>query len=150
MESICGVDCNVCRYGNKNGCKGCKETNGCPFGKQCFIAKYILMGGKENYELFKEQLIEEINSLEIPGMPKINNLNQINGSLVNLSYPLPNGVPVKLLNDKDIYLATQVKSEYNDGSIVRCFGVVVNMGFVLISEFGPNGEDPDLILFKKR
>ena len=41
MESICGADCNSCGYGKNNNCKGCSESNGCPFGKQCFIAKYI-------------------------------------------------------------------------------------------------------------
>ena len=37
MESICGVDCETCEYGEKLKCKGCKETAGCPFNKKCFI-----------------------------------------------------------------------------------------------------------------
>ena len=53
MESICGADCSNCGYGKNNNCKGCRITKGCPFGKQCFVAKYILTGGKENYENFK-------------------------------------------------------------------------------------------------
>ena len=150
MESICGADCSNCEYGKINKCKGCKNTNGCPFGNQCFVAKYILTGGKENYELFKKQLVEEINSLEIPGMSKIDDLNPLNGSFVNLEYMLPNGEYVKLLNDNDIYLGNQVESEFNNGEIIRCFGILANMDFILVSEYGANGDNPELILYKKR
>ena len=150
MESICGANCNDCGYGKNNNCKGCKETNGCPFGKQCFIAKYILTGGKENYELFKKQLVDEINNLNIEGMPKIDDLNPLNGSFVNLSYPMPNGESFKLLYDDDIYLGNQVESEFNDGEIIRCFGILANMDFILVSEYGINGDNPELIMYKKR
>ena len=150
MESICGADCKNCGYGKNNNCKGCMQTKGCPFGKQCFVAKYILTGGKENYELFKNQLIKEINELNIPGMPKIKELNPLNGTFVNLHYPLPNGQNVQLLDDNDIYLGTQVESEFNNGDIIRCFGILANMSFILISEYGANGSNPEIILYKKR
>ena len=149
MSSICGAECEGCGFGKNSNCKGCKETNGCPFGKQCFIAKYILTGGKEHYEQFKETLIKEINTINIPGMPKINELYPLNGSFVNLSYPMPNGNPLKLLDDSDIYLGTQVECEFNDGDLIRCFGIVANMNFILISEYGPNGTDPELLIYKK-
>ena len=150
MDSICGANCNDCCYGKNNNCKGCKETKGCPFGKQCFIAHYILVGGKENYELFKKQLIDEINSLNIVGMPKINDLRPLNGSFVNLNYPMPNGENVKLLYDNDIYLGNQVESEFNDENIIRCFGILANMDFILVSEYGVNGDNPEIVLYKKR
>ena len=150
MESICGADCSNCGYGKNNNCKGCKVTQGCPFGKQCFIAKYILTGGKENYEAFKLQLINEINTLDISGIPKINELSPLNGCFVNLSYPMPNGKTVKLLNDNDIYLGNQVESEFNDGEIIICFGILANMDFILISEYGENGDNPEIIIYKKR
>lgn len=150
MKSICGVDCNNCEYGKINNCKGCIQTNGCPFNKQCFIAKYILTGGIENYEIFKKQLIKEINDLNILGMPKIDDLNPLNGSFVNLSYVLPNGQNIQFLDNNDIYWGNQVESEFNNGEIIRCFGVLANMNFILISEYGPNGESPELIIYKKR
>ena len=150
MESICGADCSNCSYGKNNNCNGCKVTGGCPFGKQCFIAKYILTGGKDNYEAFKLQLLNEINSLDIPGMPKIKDLNPLNGTFVNLSYHMPNGEFVRLLDDNEIYLGNQVECEFNDDSIIRCFGIVANMKFILISEYGPNGDNPELIMYKKR
>ena len=150
MESVCGADCNNCGYGKNNNCKGCKATGGCPFGKQCFIAKYILTGGMENYEIFKSRLINEINDLHIEGMPKIDSLNPLNGSFVNLAYPMPNGKSAKLLDDNDFYLGNQVECEFNDGEIIRCFGIVANMNFILVSEYGANGDNPELIIYKRR
>ncbi len=150
MESLCGADCSNCGYGKNNNCKGCKETNGCPFGRQCFIAKYILTGGKDNYDAFKQQLIKEINNLNVSGMPKISDLTPLNGSFVNLSYPMPNGENVNLLEDDDIYLGTQVENDFNDGELIRFFGIVANMSFILISEYGANGDNPEIIIYKKR
>ena len=150
MESICGADCNNCGYGKNNNCKGCKNTNGCPFGTQCFIAQYILTGGKDQFEVFKNQLIDEINDLHVSGMPEIKELIPLNGAFVNLKFPMPNGEEYQFLKDNDIYLGTQVESEFNDGEILRCFGIVANMNFIIISEYGENGENPELIIYKKR
>lgn len=150
MEAICGADCSSCGYGKNLKCKGCKETKGCPFGKQCFIAKYILTGGKDNYEIYKKQLIDEFNSLNIDGMPKIKELYALNGSFVNLEYTLPNGKNVKFLNDNEIYLGNQVECEFNDGELIRCFGLVAGMDFLLVSEYGANGDNPEIIIYRKR
>ena len=150
MKSLCEADCDNCGYGKSHNCRGCIETNGCPFGKQCFIAKYILTGGKESYEQFKKQLIDEINEICIPGMPKITDLNPLNGSFVNLSYPIPNGQSIQLLNNDEVYLGNQVESEFNNSEIIRCYGILANMNFILISEYGPNGDNPELIFYKKR
>lgn len=150
MESICGADCKNCEYGKNNNCKGCANTKGCPFGKNCFIAAYILAGGKENYELFKKELIKEINSLNIPGMPKINELYPLNGSFVNLNYPMPSGKEIQILDNNEIYLGNQVECEFNNEEIIRCFGVLANTNFILVSEYGPNGENAEIIVYKKR
>lgn len=150
MKSICGADCENCGYGKNSGCKGCENTNGCPFGKQCFIASYIKLSGMENYMAFQNQLIEEFNSLNIDGMPKISQLFPLNGAFVNLAYPMPNGKHVKLLDDNEIYLGNQVECEFNDGSIVKCFGLVAGMDFLLVCEYGENCTDPEIIVYKKR
>mgnify|MGYP004531487357 CR=1 FL=1 len=150
MDSICGANCNDCEYGKNKNCNGCRKSNGCPFGNQCFIAKYILTGGKENYEIFKNQLIDEFNSLNISGMPKIKELFPLNGSFVNLKYPLSSGNTVEFLNNDEIYLGNQVECEFIDGELIRCFGLVANMDFLLVSEYGANGENPEIILYKKR
>lgn len=150
MKSVCGADCLNCGYGKNGTCKGCSETCGCPFGKQCFIYKYIKTGGLENFNAFKKSLMAEFNELNIPGMPKITELYALNGAFVNLAYPMPNGMEMKLLDDKEIYLGTQVECEFNDGSIFRCFGLVAGMDFLLVSEYGVNCQDAQIVVFKKR
>lgn len=149
-KSMCGADCTNCGFGRDNNCKGCIASKGCPLGKQCFVYKYIKTGGKENYELFKKQLIDEINVLNIPGMPAVNELYAINGSYVNLAYPMPNGYEVKLLDDNEIYLCNQVECEFNDGESLKCFGIVVGMDFLLVAEYGENCMNPELVVFRKR
>lgn len=149
MKSICGADCNNCGYGKNNKCKDCTESKGCPFGKQCFIYKYIKNGGTENFGLFKKQLIDEFNSLNIAGMPKIDDLFPINGAYVNLAYPMANGKTVKLLDDNDIYLGNQLECEFNDGELIKCYGLVAGLDFILVSEYGENCSSPEIVVFKK-
>ena len=149
MKSICNANCNECEIFKSNKCKGCKETKGCPFGKKCWIAKYIELSNKE-FETFKKQLIDEFNSLKIDGMPKIKELYPLNGSFVNLEYPLPNNSKIKLLNDNETYLGTQVECIFNDKEIKKCFGLLANMNFLLVSEYEENGINPELIIYKKR
>ena len=83
-------------------------------------------------------------------MPKIEELYALNGSYVNLAYPMPNGFEVKILDDSEIYLGTQVECEFNDGSLIKCFGLVAGMDFLLVSEYGINCSDPKIVLFKRR
>lgn len=150
MQSICGADCASCGYGKNSGCKGCANTDGCPFGKQCFIASYIKTGGMNNYNAFKQQLIAQFNALQIAGMPEITELYPLNGAFVNLSYPMPNGECVKLLDDNSIYLAAQVENVFSEGEAERCYGLVAGMDFILVSEFGINCDAPELLVFQKR
>lgn len=150
MKSICGADCTNCGYGKMHHCKGCEKSGGCPFGKQCFIYKYIKTGGQENFEIIKKQIMDEFNSLNIPGMPIIDELYAMNGAYVNLAYPMPSGYEVKLLDDNQIYLCNQVECEFNDGELIKCYGLVAGMDFLLVSEYGENCADPEIIIYKKR
>ena len=147
MESICGADCSICEYGKNAGCQGCKNTNGCPFGKQCFIAKIILEDGMEKYEEVQKQLLQEINSLCVEGMPEVTQLFPLNGAFINMDYPLPNGNTVPFLNNNEAYLGSQVVSQKNSQ---KCFGIAANLEFILVSEYSAGGENPALILFKRR
>lgn len=97
------------------------------------------------FEAFKKQLIGEINALQIEGMPKVEKLNALVGRFVNLSYPLPNGNLVPFLDDGTTYLGNQLETGGD-----RCFGVLANMDFILISTYGKDGADPELVLYKKR
>ena len=144
-KSICGANCAEC-YMNKK-CNGCTDTNGCPFGTQCFIAKYINISGVEKYQEFKQKLIDEVNALKIPGMLIVNELYALVGSYVNLEYALPNGQAVKLLDDNSIYLGCQIECEFGGD---RCFGVVAGMDFIAVCTYKENGTEPELLLYKKR
>lgn len=147
MKSLCGADCSICGYGECNNCKGCVESSGCPFGEKCFIHDYIKLSGMENYQKFKKQLIDEFNSLNIPGMSAINELYAMNGAYVNLAYHMPSGYEMKFLNDNSIYLCNQVECDFGGD---RCYGLVAGMDFLLVSVYGENGSNPEIVIYKKR
>ena len=63
-----------------------------------------MSNGREAYENFKQTIIDEFNSLSIPGMSKISELYALAGSFVNLEYPLPSGGTMKLLDNNSMYL----------------------------------------------
>lgn len=146
-KSICGICCDKCPY--QENCKGCTETGGCPFGKQCFVAKYILTGGMEQYVAFQEKLMEEINALQIPGMEKVTALFPLVGRYVNMAYPLPNGGTVQFLQDDEMYLGAQVKNLFDDSG-KTCYGVVARENFILVCTYGENGVDPEIVVYRRR
>ena len=59
--------------------------------------RYKELGGNKAFEEFKNVLIDEINALNVDGMPKLTKLNALVGKFVNLGYRLPNGNTVKFL-----------------------------------------------------
>lgn len=144
MISICGIKCAECFL--KGSCRGGADTNGCPFGERCFIAKYISQLGAEAYDEFVKLLINEINFLAVTDMPDVTQLNALKGSFVNLEYTLENGQKVKLLNDNQIYLGTQLPKE----GTARCFGIAADEGHILVCEYGVNGSDPEIVVYIRR
>lgn len=109
--------------------------------------KYKNLDGAEAFEEFKQKLIKEINELNIEGMPEIKTLSALVGGYINLEYRLPNGKVVKFLDDNATYLGNQLECEFGGN---RCFGIAANMDFILISTYEENGENPELVIFKKR
>lgn len=109
--------------------------------------KYEELSDGGQFEEFKKQLIDEINALQIEGMPKVEKLNALVGQFVNLEYRLPGGASVKFLDDQTTYLGNQLESEIVDG---LCFGVLANMDFILVCTYEADGTNPELILYKKR
>ncbi len=94
--------------------------------------------------LIKQQLIEEVNALGINGLPKIDNLFVLQGSFVNMEYTI-NGNKVKLLDDNATYWGNQV--EKGDG---RCFGIACDEHYILVSEYGKDGADAEIVILKRR
>ena len=109
--------------------------------------RYEELSDGGQFEAFKEQLIREINDLHIPGLPKVEKLNALVGSYVNLAYPLPSGEKVRFLNDGKTYLGNQLESEFGGD---RCFGILAGMDFILVCTYAAEGADPELVLYKKR
>ncbi|MBR6094536.1 MAG: helix-turn-helix domain-containing protein [Lachnospiraceae bacterium] len=109
--------------------------------------RYEELGNDGKFDEFKETLIREINDLHIEGMPKLEKLNALVGKFVNLEYRLPGGMNVKFLDDGATYLGNQLPSEIVDG---LCFGVLANMDFILVCTYEKNGENPELLVYKKR
>lgn len=109
--------------------------------------KYKNLAGAKEFDELKKQLIDEINSLHIEGMPKVEKLNALVGEYINLEYRLPNGKNVKFLDDGATYLGNQLECEFG-GS--RCFGIAANMEFILVSTYEENGTNPELVIYRKR
>lgn len=145
-KSLCGANCAQCQ--SKENCPGCAETNGSPFGKQCYVAKRILTDGMENYLAFQKELTDEINGLNVDGMEKVTELYPLVGAFINLEYPVPSGT-VRFLKDDEVYLGAQVKNLLDDGG-KSCFGVIARENFILVSAYGENVANPQLVLFKHR
>ena len=109
--------------------------------------RYAELSDDGQFEAFKQRLIEEIHDLHVEGMPKLERLNALVGSYVNLEYRLPGGQKVKFLDDSATYLGNQLPSEFGGD---RCFGVLANMEFILICTYEAEGANPELVLYKKR
>ena len=136
--TYCGIDC--CKECSRLAeCGGCEKCGGHPFGGSCVAER------NKDFSQLKQQLIDEINALGICGLI-VENLNLLTGAFVNLEYPLSNGTTVKFLNDKDIYLGNQIEIPNSE----RCYGVVANEDFILVCEYGCNGANPEIVLYKRR
>lgn len=109
--------------------------------------RYTNLAGAKEFEAFKQQLMDEINALRVEGLPKVKKLNALVGGYINLEYRLPNGKCEKFLDDSATYLGNQLASEFGGD---RCFGIAANMEFILISTYEENGENPELVIYKKR
>ena len=112
-----------------------------------YWTRYNELSDNGQFDEFKKQLIREINDLHIDGLPRVDKLNALVGKYVNLEYTLPNGKRVKFLDDQKTYLGNQLESEFGGD---RRFGIVANMDFILVCTYEGNGDDPELLIYKKR
>ena len=150
-KTICGIDCSGCSY--KENCGGCAATNGHPFGSECMIAVCCKTKGHEHCDNclsspcgLKKQLIDEFNALGIADMKMVKDLYALKGSFVNLEYALASGQTIKFWEDDKIYLGNQICKENSN----RCYGLTADENYLLVCEYGDNGSDPEIIVYKKR
>ena len=91
----------------------------------------------------KKVFIEEVNALGIPGL-HVDNLYVLQGSFVNQAYTINNN-EVKLLDDNATYWGNQtVKDD------ARCYGIACCEQYILVSEYGKDGADAELVMLKRR
>ena len=74
-------------------------------------------------------------------------LNALVRKYVNLEYTLPNGEKVKFLDDQKTYLGNQMESEFGGD---KCFGILASMDFILVCTYEKDGENSELLIYKKR
>ncbi len=136
--TYCGIDC-CADCGRFADCGGCEKCGAHPFGGSCIAER------NKDFPELKKSLIEEINALGISGL-HVDDLNLLSGAYVNLEYPLSNGTAVTFLKDGDIYLGNQIERTDSE----RCYGVVADETFILVCEYGCNGCDPEIVMYKRR
>lgn len=95
---------------------------------------------------YKNELIKEFNELGIADMEKVKNLNALKSSFVNLEFGLASGQNIKFWNDDKICLGNQLAKKNSS----RCYGITADENYLLVCEYGENGSDPEIIIFKKR
>lgn len=146
--SICGLDCAGCSF--KENCGGCAATGGKPFGGECMVAKCCAVNHCGDFATkvcaLKQKLIAEFNALGIADLPQVTDLYALVGGFVNLEYRLPGGQTVKFWDDKRIYLGNQLPKTGSD----RCYGLTADENYLLVCEYGENGADAEVVVFKRR
>lgn len=150
-NTICGADCSGCHL--KETCGGCAATKGSPFGGTCMLAGCCARKELEACKScrdtpcgLKAQLIAQFNALGIGDMEEVKDLYALNGSFVNLQYTLPGGQTVKFWDDNSIYLGNQLRKKGSD----RCYGITADEHYLLVCEYGENGSDPEIVIYKRR
>lgn len=139
---MCGIDCMKCKLSGT--CNGCAKTKGKPFGAECIVALCLKDGENALCEL-KKNLISAFNTLGIQDMERVTELNALKGSFINIEYVLPNGQILKFWNDNRIYLGNQLHKKNSD----RCYGIVVDEKYLMVSEYSVYGSDAEVIVFKR-
>lgn len=118
-----------------------------PVRRKMYCSRVHKIRRETAYETFKCGLLDEINALLArEGLPKADALYELCGAFVNLEYSLPSGEKVKFLNDKNVYLGSQI--EFSDLGI--CYGVVADKDFILVCSYSVNGSEPEIIIYKRR
>lgn len=94
----------------------------------------------------KQKFIDEVNALNIPDMPVIDNLFVLQGSFISLEYKM-NGNTFFVLDKDKSYWGTQVEKLNSNG---RCYGIACDEKYILVSEYGKDGADAEIVVLKRR
>ena len=94
----------------------------------------------------KQKYIDEVNALNIPDMPVFDNLFVLQGSFISLEYKM-NGNSFFVLDKDKSYWGTQVEKLNSNG---RCYGIACDEKYILVSEYGKDGADAEIVVLKRR
>lgn len=94
----------------------------------------------------KQKFIDEVNALNIPDMPVIDNLFVLQGSFISLEYKM-NGNSFFVLDKDKSYWGTQVEKLNSNG---RSYGIACDEKYILVSEYGKDGADAEIVVLKRR
>ena len=94
----------------------------------------------------KQKFIDEVNALNIPDMPVFDNLFVLQGSFISLEYKM-NGNSFFVLDKDKSYWGTQVEKLNSNG---RCYGIACDEKYILVSEYGKDGADAEIVVLKRR
>ncbi len=92
-----------------------------------------------------QKLIEEFNKLGIEDMPQVTKLYGHKGEFVNVESLMPNGKKAKILDDSKMYYTAELPKLNSE----RCYGLVTDKKQLVVFEYGKNGADSELIIWKK-
>lgn len=142
-KTICGLDCTACAACPFHAqCRGCVETDGCPFGQPCMVAKHTKDGTLEE---LKARLMAAFNALGIEGMGEVTQLFALRGLFINLEFTLPGGQRAKFWHDDRIYLGSQLPKAGSQ----RCYGICGDEHHLMVCEYSAMGADPALVVFQR-
>lgn len=91
----------------------------------------------------KKVFVEEVNALGIKDL-HVNNLFMLQGSFINQAYNIE-GNEVKLFDDNAYYWGNQIVKSDD-----RCYGIACCEKFIVVSEYGNDGADAELVIYKRR
>ncbi|MBR4887915.1 MAG: helix-turn-helix transcriptional regulator [Clostridia bacterium] len=91
------------------------------------------------------RLIREFNSLGIEDMHEVAELHKLPGDYINLESRLPNGQIARILDDSKMYYGNQICRPGSD----RCYGLAADETQLAVFEYGNNGSDSVLVVWKR-
>ena len=93
----------------------------------------------------KEELIKEFNALGIEDMEQVDALNELPGHFINLEYTLASGQTIKFWDDNKTYWGNQICKKNSS----RCYGLATDGKYLLVCEYGDNGSNAEIVVFKR-
>ena len=97
--------------------------------------------------LYKQNTIDTMVSILRKGSAAFNSDDNSVANCFNINDAVAFDDFAQRVYDKATYLGSQLECEFGGD---RCFGIAANMDFLLVCTYEENGENPELVIYKKR